>query len=78
MDSVSCFGRPSSGQEALSRRGAVLGLGGGLAALLGGGIIPAAAQEGSPIPGTPAAGRALLAIRHYQFAPGRTRSLSEW
>lgn len=72
MDSVAFCGSSSSGQEALSRRRAVLGLSGGLAALLAGGLIPAAAQEGSPSAGMPAAGRAFLAIRQYQFAPGRT------
>ena len=72
MDTVSFRGSPSLGQQALSRRSAVLGLGGGLAALLVGGLIPVTAQEGSPSAGTPAAGRAFLAIRQYQFAPGRT------
>ena len=72
MGTVSFCGNPSSGQEALSRRSAVLGLGCGLTALLVSGIIPAVAQEGSPSAGMPAAGRAFLAIRQYQFAPGRT------
>ena len=63
----------SSGPAALSRRSAVLRLGsGGLAALLAGGVIPAAAQEASPMAGTPAAGRAYLATRLYQLAPGHT------
>ena len=46
--------------------------GGGLAVLLASSDIPAAAQEASPMAGTPAAGRAYLAIRQYQLAPGRT------
>jgi hypothetical protein len=40
--------------------------------LLASSAIPAAAQEASPMAGTPAAGRAYLAIREYQLAPGRT------
>lgn len=72
MKSGSFYGSTSSGQEALSRRRAVLGLSGGLTALLAGGLIPASAQEGSPSAGMPDAGRAFLAIRQYQFAPGRT------
>ena len=63
----------SSGSAALSRRSAVLRLGsGGLAVLLASGVIPAAAQEASPMAGTPAAGRAYLANRLYQLAPGHT------
>jgi hypothetical protein len=63
----------SSGSPALSRRSAVLRLGGGsLAALLASSAIPAGAQEASPSAGTPAAGRAFLAIRQYELAPGRT------
>ena len=63
----------SSRSAALSRRTTVLGLGsGGLAVLLAGGVIAAAAQEDSPAAGTPAAGHAFLTIRQYQFAPGRT------
>ena len=58
---------------ALSRRSVVLRLGGGgLAALLASNLIPAAAQEATPNAGTPAAGRAYLAIRQYQLAPGHT------
>jgi hypothetical protein len=73
MNSVASFDGTSSGSAALSRRSAVLRLGsGGLAALLAGSIIPAAAQEASPMAGTPAAGRAYLAIRQSQLAPGRT------
>ena len=61
--------RTSSGSPALSRRSAVLRLGGGsLALLLASGGIPAAAQEASPA----AAGGAYLAIREYELAPGRT------
>jgi hypothetical protein len=63
----------SAGSAALSRRSAVLRLGSGsLAALLASSAIPAGAQEGSPMAGTPAAGRAYLAIRQYQLAPGHT------
>ena len=63
----------SSGPAALSRRSAVLRLGsGGLAVLLASGVIPAAAQEASPMAGTPAAGRAYLANRLYQLASGHT------
>jgi hypothetical protein len=63
----------SSEPAALSRRSAVLRLGsGGLAVLLASGVIPAAAQEASPMAGTPAAGRAYLATRVYQLAPGHT------
>jgi hypothetical protein len=59
--------------EAFTRRSAVLRLGsGGLAVLLAGSVISAAAQEASPMAGTPAAGRAYLAIRQYQLAPSRT------
>ncbi len=72
MDTITFFGSPPSGLEPLSRRSAVLGLGGGLAALFVSGIIAAAAQEGSPSAGTPAAGRAFLAVRQYQLASGRT------
>ena len=73
MNRVESFDCTSSGSAALSRRSAVLRLGsGGLAALLASSLIPAAAQEASPMAGTPAAGRAYLAIRQYQLAPGRT------
>ncbi len=73
MDSVESFDRASSGSAALSRRSAVLRLGsGGLAALLASRVIAAAAQEAGTLTGTPAAGRAFLAIRQYQFAPGHT------
>jgi hypothetical protein len=73
MNRVVSFTGASSGSVALSRRSAVLGLGGGaLAALLTSSPIPAAAQEASPMAGTPAAGRAYLVIRQYQLAPGRT------
>jgi hypothetical protein len=68
----SCDGT-SSGSAGLSRRSAVLRLGGGgLAALLAGSSIPTAAQEASPMAGTSAAGQAYLAIRQYQLAPGHT------
>src|SRR5687768_7669237 len=73
MDSVESVAGISSGSAALSRRSAVLRLGsGGLAMLLASSAIPAAAQEASPMAGTPAAGQAYLAIREYQLAPGRT------
>jgi hypothetical protein len=73
MDRAESFACTSSWSAALSRRSAVLRLGsGGLAALLAYSVIPAAAQEASPTAGTPAAGQAFLAIRQYQFAPGRT------
>jgi hypothetical protein len=73
LDSVESIDRTSSGSAALSRRSAVLRLGsGGLAALLASSLVPAAAQEASPMAGTPAAGRAYLAIRQYQLASGRT------
>jgi hypothetical protein len=73
MNRVEFFDCTSSGSAALSRRSAVLRLGsGGLAALLASSLIPAAAQEASPMAGTPAAGRAYLAIRQYQLAPGHT------
>jgi hypothetical protein len=63
----------SSGPTGLSRRSAVLHLGsGGLAVLLASGVIPVAAEEASPMAGTPAGGRAYLAARQYQLAPGHT------
>jgi len=73
MDSVENFAGASTGSAALSRRSAVLRLGGGgLAALLASNLVPAAAQDASPMAGTPATGRAYLAIRQYQLAPGHT------
>ena len=45
---------------------------GGLAVLLASNLVPVAAQEASPMTGTPAAGRAYLAMRQYQLAPGHT------
>jgi hypothetical protein len=73
MDSVEYFDDASSESTALSRRSAVLRLGGGgLAALLASSLIPAAAQEVSPMAGTPTAGRAYIAIRQYQLASGHT------
>jgi hypothetical protein len=73
MNRVESFDGTSSGSTGLSRRSAVLRLGGGgLAALLAGSVIPAAAQEASPMAGTSAAGQAYLAIRQYQLAPGHT------
>lgn len=73
MDNVESFDCTSSGSTALSRRSALLRLGSGsLALLLASSAIPAAAQEASPMAGTPAADRAYLALRQYQLAPGRT------
>jgi hypothetical protein len=73
MASGESFDCTPSGSVALSRRSAVLRLGsGGLAALIVSSGIPAAAQEASPMAGTSAAGRAYLAIREYQLAPGHT------
>jgi hypothetical protein len=73
LDSVESIDCTSSGSAALSRRSAVVRLGGGgLAALLASSLVPTAAQEASPMAGTPAAGRAYLAIRQYQLASGRT------
>lgn len=66
-------GGAASGSGTLSRRSAALHLGsGGLAVLLASRVISAAAQAASPIAGTPAAGRAYLAIRQYQLAPDHT------
>lgn len=63
----------SSGAAGVSRRSAVLRLGGGgLAALLASSVLPTAAQDASPMAGTPAAGQEYLAIRQYQLAPGHT------
>jgi hypothetical protein len=51
----------------------VLGLGSGaLVALLVSSGIPTAAQEASPMAGSPSGERAYLAIRQYQLAPDRT------
>jgi hypothetical protein len=73
MDSVESFDGTSSESTGLSRRSAMLRLGGGgLAALLASSSISAAAQEASPMVGTPASGQAYLAIRQYQLAPGHT------
>ena len=73
MDGAEYFDGASSGSAALSRRSAMLRLGsGGLAVLLVSSLVPAAAQEASPMVGTPAAGRPYLAIRQYQLASGHT------
>ncbi len=73
MNRVASSQSPSSGSTALSRRSAVLHLGGGsLAVLLASTGIPAAAQEASPMAGMADAGRPYLAIRQYHLAPGRT------
>lgn len=59
----------ASAAGALSRRSAVLRIGGGgLAMLLASSTSLASAQEATP----EARGRAYLAIRRYQLAPGRT------
>jgi hypothetical protein len=72
MKSGESFNCSSFEPAALSRRRAVLRLGsGGLAALLAGVVISAAAQEASPMAGT-AADRAYLAIRQYELAPDHT------
>jgi hypothetical protein len=55
MDNGQSYDCASSGRKALWRRRAVLGLGGGLAAFLVNRIVPAAAQDGSPSAGGPAA-----------------------
>jgi hypothetical protein len=73
MNRVESFDGTSSGSTGLSRRSAMLRLGGGgLAALLASSSISAAAQEATPMVGTPASGQAYLAIRQYQLAPGHT------
>jgi hypothetical protein len=73
MKSGESFNCSSFEPAALSRRRAVLRLGsGGLAALLAGDVISAAAQEASPMAGTAAADRAYLAIRQYELAPDHT------
>jgi hypothetical protein len=73
MDSVEYFDDTPTESAALSRRSAVLRFGGGgLAALLASSLIPAAAQEATPMTGSPTASRAYIAIRQYQLAPGHT------
>ena len=73
MPSGESFDGSSAGSASLSRRSAVLRLGsGGLTALFASSGISAAAQEASPMAGTPAAGQDYLAIREYQLAPGHT------
>ena len=73
MNRVESFAGTSAGSAALSRRSAVLRLGGGgVAVLLASRLIPAAAQEASPMAGPPPAGRAYLANRLYQLASGHT------
>jgi hypothetical protein len=73
MDSVQSCDGAAIGLAPLSRRSAALRLGaGGLALLLAGGLVPAAAQEASPSAGATGADRAYLAIRQYELAPGRT------
>jgi hypothetical protein len=73
MDRGACFEGVSSGAVARSRRSAMLQLGsGGLALLLASRGLAATAQSASPLAGTPTAGRAYLAIRQYQLAPGHT------
>ena len=73
MNSIESRDGTSTATAALSRRSAVIRLGsGGLAVLLASGVIRTAAQEASPMAGTLAAGRAYLATRLYQLAPGHT------
>ena len=73
MNRAVSFDSASTEPTSLSRRSAVLRLGGGgLAALLASSGGLSAAQEASPMAGTPAAGQEYLAIRQYQLAPGRT------
>ena len=73
MNRVVSSDSATPGSAGLSRRSAVLRVGGGgLAALLASSGTPTAAQEASPMAGTPAAGQGYLAIRQYQLAPGHT------
>ena len=73
MNRAVSFDSASTEPTSLSRRSAVLRLGGGgLAALLASSGGLAATQEASPMAGTPAAGQEYLAIRQYQLAPGHT------
>ncbi len=75
MDTIACNDRSSSESAAISRRNAVLRLGGGgLAVLLTSGLLPVAAQaqDASPMAGSAAEGKAFLAIRQYELASGRT------
>jgi hypothetical protein len=69
MKDFALFDATASGTAALSRRSAMLRLGGGgLAVLLASRVISVAAQEA----GTPEAGRAFLAIRQYELSPDHT------
>ncbi|MDQ3694327.1 MAG: antibiotic biosynthesis monooxygenase [Chloroflexota bacterium] len=69
MERIASFDGTLSGLAVLSRRNAVLRLGGGgLALLLARSALSAAAQEASPMAGE----REYLVIRQYQLAPGRT------
>jgi hypothetical protein len=73
MNRVMSFDGASSRSSGSSRRSAVLRIGGGaLAAFLAARAIPAAAQEASPMAGTPVADQAYLVVRQYQLAPGHT------
>jgi len=73
MNSGESRDNTSTESEALLQRRAVLRLGsGGLAALLASRVMLAAAEEASPMAGTPVGGRAYLAARQYQLAPGHT------
>ncbi|HEU5430025.1 MAG TPA: hypothetical protein VFU81_00090 [Thermomicrobiales bacterium] len=65
-------GDAAVGSITLSRRAALHVGSGGLAVLLLASDIPVAAQDASPMAGTPTAERAYLAIRQYQLAPGHT------
>lgn len=62
----------ASGSILRSRRDALHLGSGGLAVLLASRVLPVAAQAASPLAGTPTAGRAYLALRQYQLAPGHT------
>lgn len=75
MDTIAGSDRSSSESAAISRRRAVLRLGGGgLALLLASGILPGAvqvqAQDASPASGME--GKAFLAIRQYELSAGKT------
>jgi hypothetical protein len=78
MNSDESFECTSSGPAALSRRSAVLRLGsGGLVALLASGVIPTAAQEASPMAGTPVGRMSSLASTSWPPAT-RSRNWPGW
>lgn len=73
MNRAMFFDSASSESAGLSRRSAVLRLGGGgLAALLASSVLPSVAQDASPVAGTPAAGQPHLVLRQYRLAAGHT------